>query len=181
MTNPQNILDFWFKEAGSDKWYVKDDQFDQEIWDRFSTTIHAAKAGELWLWRKDIKGRLAEIIVLDQFSRNVFRNDPRSFSSDDMALTLAQEAIHHPEYEGLIAEEKQFILMPLMHSESLLIHEQLAEPLFRETKGLGNSYHIEILHKKQIEQFGRYPFRNEALGRKSTDAEITFMAENKGF
>ena len=181
MTEYQDVLNFWFEEVNAEQWYTKDDAFDREIWDRFSTEILAAKAGELWPFRKTLKGRLAEIIILDQFSRNVFRGDAKSFSSDDMALTLAQEILEHEDIETLSTSEKQFLFMPFMHSESLHIHEEFAIPLFKNTPGLEESYRIEKLHKAQIEKFGRYPFRNEAIGRESTEEEIAFMNENKNF
>lgn len=181
MTAYQDVLNFWFKEVDAEQWYTKVDALDREIWVRFSTEILAAKAGELWQWRETLKGRLAEIIILDQFSRNVFRGDAKSFSSDDMALALAQETLNHEDMDTLSTSEKQFLFMPFMHSESLHIHAEFAVPLFKNTPGLEENYKFELLHKEQIEKFGRYPFRNEALGRESTVEEIAFMNENKKF
>lgn len=180
VASAQDILDFWFVESDSSLHFNGGDVFDKEIEDRFMPTIEAAKACELWTWRKTSKGRLAEIIVLDQFSRNVFRGDPRSFSSDDMACSLTQELMQQEDFEDLSQEEKSFALMPLMHSESAKVHEELSLPAF-EKLGSNINLKYEIAHKEQIDRFGRYPFRNEVLNRESTPEEKEFMANNHGF
>lgn len=171
----QDILDFWFSSKNADKRFQKDEAFDQEIWDRFGPTWIAACQGLLSHWRGDIYGRLAEIIVLDQFSRNLMRGDARSYSQDGMALILAQELVAHPNFEELTQEERQFGLMPYMHSESAQIHEQ-ALSLFQEHTGEG-TLHYEELHKELIDRFGRYPHRNEVLGRTSSWEEIAYLKQ----
>lgn len=172
----ENILSFWFKELSPEKRFAKDDLIDRQIRERFYSVHQAAETGELYDWRDTADGALAEIIVLDQFSRNLFRDDPRAFACDTQALVLAQEAIRRGLDEELSAEEKAFLYMPFMHSESLVIHEQWAMKYFRQ-KGLEVNLDFEIKHKVIIERFGRYPHRNKVLGRISTEEEEEFLKE----
>lgn len=171
----QDVINFWFNEIEPHQWWVKDDEFDQLIRDRFSTFHDRAIKCELFEWRNFPQGRLAEIIVLDQFSRNMFRGTSKAFSQDAMALTLSQEAVSRGIDLELEPSERSFLYLPFMHSESLVIHNQ-AEMLYRQ---LGNSSNLEfeLKHKKIIERFGRYPHRNEILGRESTDEERAFLKE----
>ncbi len=169
----QQVLDFWFKEIQPKQWWVKDQALDQLIQTRFSDTHQQANNGELFEWRNSAQGRLAEIIVLDQFSRNMYRDTPKAFASDSLALILAQEAYAAGANEELTPQQKGFLFMPYMHSESLKIHE-LAVSLFKD-HGLDGNYESELQHKKIIEQFGRYPHRNAILGRTSSAAEIEFL------
>ena len=171
----QAVLDFWFEEVTPKQWFEKDEQLDEEIRQRFGSCHQQAIQGELVTWRKTIQGRLAEIIVLDQFSRNIFRNDPRSFAYDGMALVLAQEAMNLEELNQLSVAQRSFIYMPLMHSESLAIHEE-ALKRFSE-KGMETNLDFELKHRDILVKFGRYPHRNEILNRKSTPAEIQFLKE----
>ena len=128
--------------------------------------------GELAHWRDTIEGRLAEVIVLDQFSRNLFRGTPQSFACDGMALILAQEAIRSGECERLSREQRGFLYLPFMHSESPLIHQQ-ALALYTELNN-GDQLEFELRHKAIIDRFGRYPHRNAILGRTSTPEEEAF-------
>lgn len=169
------ILTFWFEEIDQSQWWIKDDAFDQLIRDRFSDVHSKAVRCELFDWRKNPHGRLAEIIILDQFSRNMFRGSPLAFSNDPMALTLSQEAISLGIDTLLSLIERGFIYLPFMHSESIIIHDT-AENLYRE-HGVQSSLEWEIKHKNIIKNFGRYPHRNEALGRKSTDEELAFLKQ----
>ncbi|WP_199063065.1 DUF924 family protein [Serratia sp. ASV30] len=171
----QHVLDFWFEEIDPVMWFRKDDEFDRVLRTRFGQLWQAASQGELAHWRATIKGRLAEIIVLDQFSRNLFRNTPRSFACDGMALVLAQEAIATGLCENLTVEQRGFLYLPFMHSESALIHQQALE-LFRQLNN-GDQLEFEIRHKAIIERFGRYPHRNEILGRESTLEEQEFLQQ----
>lgn len=171
----QHILDFWFDEIDHSLWFKKDDQFDALLHQRFGEIHAAASRGELFGWRQTLNGRLAEIIVLDQFSRNMYRDDARAFACDGMALILTQEAIAHWHPEQLPVEQRAFLYMPLMHSESLLVHEEalrrFAEP------GLEFNLRYEQRHHEIIERFGHYPHRNAILGRQSTPDEIAFLKE----
>ena len=170
-----DILNFWFEELEPKQWFMKDMALDKTMTKRFYTTHDAAIAGELYLWRETPEGRLAEIIVLDQFSRNMFRDTPKAFASDTLALILAQEAIRQGDDQRIDIEQRAFMYMPYMHSESAMIHEQ-AEQLFSQA-GAEYNYEFELKHKVIIDQFGRYPHRNEILGRASTPEEIVFLRQ----
>lgn len=172
---PSSVLHFWFHEVTPAQRWKSDPAFDQQIADRFGDLHQKATKAELFAWRRDAAGRLAEIIVLDQFSRNLYRNDPRAFAADPMALALAQEAVAQNADRVLSAEERVFLYMPYMHSESRAIHE-LAEQLFREN-GVQSNYEFELRHKAIINRFGRYPHRNAVLGRQSTVEEIAFLQQ----
>lgn len=171
----QEILNFWFEETRPSQWWTKDDRFDQLIRDRFSDIHSRAVRCELFAWRENGQGRLAEIIVLDQFSRNMFRGSPLAFANDQMALVLAQEAVSLGIDTLLTPAERGFVYLPFMHSESLKIHE-VAEQIYRKN-GIQSSLEWEIKHKVIIERFGRYPHRNEILGRKSTQEELDFLQQ----
>ena len=173
------VIKFWFEDIDKDLWFKKSDSFDELLKKEFGYIHKSASAGELYTWRENIFGRLAEIIVLDQFSRNLFRNSPLAFSNDTMALALAQEALKSPDFNDLSVQQKAFIYLPFMHSESKKIHEVALE-LFKEP-GLEFNYKFEIEHKNIIDRFGRYPHRNEILGRKSTPEELEFLKEHNGF
>jgi uncharacterized protein (DUF924 family) len=155
------------------QWFTKDPAFDHLIKDRFQNTHDAAVSCELSSWRDTGEGRLAEIIVLDQFSRNIYRDTALSFAADPLALALAQEAVRAGAQRNLTLQQKPFLYMPFMHSESPLIHEQ-AVALFSES-GLERNLEFELKHKAIIDRFGRYPHRNTVLGRTSSDAELKFL------
>jgi uncharacterized protein (DUF924 family) len=173
MTDATAVLQFWFEETDSKYWFKKDADFDASIRSRFADIHHAASLGELAHWRETPAGRLAEIIVLDQFSRNLYRDDARAFAQDVVALVLAQEAISLGLDAGLVTVQKAFLYMPYMHSESLLVHEA-AVGLFGQP-GLEFNHDFELRHKAIIERFGRYPHRNAVLGRQSTPQELEFL------
>ena len=171
----EEVLNFWFEQLEPKQWWVKDEALDKLIAQRFGAVHAKAINGELFSWRTDIRGRLAEVIVLDQFSRNIFRNTPLSFAYDGMALVLSQEAIALNQHQTLLPVERSFLYMPFMHSESLAIHED-AVKLFADN-GIENNYQFELQHKTIIERFGRYPHRNAILGRESTEEERTFLQQ----
>ena len=166
------VLEFWLKEIDQNQWRVFDPSFDALLKKRFSDLLQKASAGELFAWREKSIGRLAEVIVLDQFSRNIYRGTPLAFAQDPMALVLSQEAISAGVMSEFNTEECSFLLMPYMHSESRAIHVQ-AEALFKEYAM--SRYEPELKHKAIIDRFGRYPHRNKILGRVSTEEEIEFL------
>lgn len=170
-----DVLNFWFNELTPQQWFAKSDALDETIKHRFGATLKAASQGELWQWRESAKGRLAEIIVLDQFSRNVYRDRPASFAQDAMALVLAQEAVALKVDANFNASEKAFLYMPYMHSESALIHQQAVQ-LFNQS-GLETNYNFELKHKEIIDKYGRYPHRNAILGRESSPDELAFLKQ----
>ena len=172
----QEILKFWFDEIEPSQWWVKDEQFDQVIIERFSDIHVKAIRCELYEWRNRAEGRLAEIIVLDQFSRNMFRGSPLSFAYDSLSLILSQEAVLLGVDEELNSAQRSFLYLPFMHSESIEIHK-VGMSLYQKN-GSQPNIDFEVKHKEIIEKFGRYPHRNKVLGRVSTDKEIEFLKQN---
>ena len=172
-TNYQDVLSFWFEEIEPASWWKKDTAFDALIKSRFAAVHNRAAACELLDWRVEAQGRLAEIIVLDQFSRNIYRDTVRAFACDDVALVLAQEAVVLGMDQTLSAVQRSFMYMPYMHSESKMIHE-MALKLYT-ANGIQSNLDFEIRHKQVIEQYGRYPHRNRLLGRESSAAEIEYL------
>jgi len=175
MPAPEEVLQFWFEESGPKSWWAADPAFDARIRARFGALHARAALGELHDWRATPRGRLAEIIVLDQFSRNLHRGSAAAFAQDLAALILAQEAVA----AGALAEfspvERAFLLLPYMHSESRAIHVE-AERLYREFAPPEN-HDFELRHKAIVDRFGRYPHRNAALGRESTPEEVEFLKQ----
>lgn len=148
---------------------------DETIRTRFGATLEAAARCELFSWRTTPEGRLAEILVLDQFSRNVYRDTPRAFAQDALALALAQELVASGLDRSLPLAQRSFAYMPYMHSESALVDAQ-AVSLFSQP-GMEDSLRFEVHHQAIIERFGRYPHRNAVLGRSSTAEELVFLGE----
>lgn len=169
----KDVLDFWYKPENKSKWFLKDEEFDKELREKFYDTWLKGCQGLLWDWRDTLRGRLAEIIVLDQFSRNLCRGKSSSFTQDKMALVLAQEAIKKDGFYKMTKEERKFLLMPFMHSESKKIHEK-SIILFKELGDSGSTDYA-YKHKEVIDKFGRYPHRNQVMGRVSSQEEIEFL------
>lgn len=173
--HPDSILHFWFIELSAKQHYVKDPALDESIKSRFGVTLEAAARCELFAWRVTPEGRLAEIVVLDQFSRNIYRDTARAFAQDPLALALAQELVALGQDRSLPLAQRSFAYMPYMHSESALVHAQ-AVLLFGQP-GLEDSLRFELRHQAIIERFGRYPHRNALLNRESTAQEMAFLSE----
>jgi uncharacterized protein (DUF924 family) len=169
------VLAFWFKEIDPESWWSVDAGFDRLIKARYGDLLERATKAELHAWRAEPRGRLAEVLVLDQFSRNIHRDSPRAFAQDPMALALAQEAIAADAGAALSMVERSFLYMLFMHSESRAMHEW-AERLFRDN-GEPQNHDFELRHKAIIDRFGRYPHRNAILGRVSTAEEIEFLRQ----
>lgn len=170
-----DVLRFWFDELTPEQWWAKDDELDQRVMQRFAVLHGRAVRCELFDWRASAKGRLAEIIVLDQFSRNMFRDSALAFANDSLALALAQEAISVGADQQLSAIERSFLYLPFMHSESLAIHD-VALTLYKNN-GIQLNLDFEIKHREIIERFGRYPHRNLVLGRVSIEQELLFLQQ----
>lgn len=177
IVNYKEVIDFWFDPEHTPLHFDEDEEFDEKVRARFLKTWEAGSEGLLVDWRKNIRGRLAEIIVLDQFSRNLWRNDIRTYTQDKMAIVLAQEVVNHKDYNKLSNDEKRFILLPFMHSESLELHDW-ADKYYKEL-GDENLMHFEKLHRDILERFGRYPYQNKDLGRESTAEELKLLEEKK--
>lgn len=175
LLDSKDVLHFWFTEIDKALWFRKDADFDHMLRDRFGDLHLQASQGELVAWRDCAHGRLAEIIVLDQFSRNLFRDSARAFAQDGMALVLAQEAVRIGADAELSPQERVFLYMPYMHSESPVIHMAAVE-LFIQN-GIPDNLDYELKHKAIIDRFGRYPHRNAILGRESSPEELAFLAQ----
>ena len=171
--HPHSILHFWFTELTPKQHFTKDPALDETIRTRFGATLEAAAKCELFAWRATPEGRLAEIVVLDQFSRNVYRDTPRAFAQDALALALAQELVASGQDRSLPLAQRSFAYMPYMHSESALVHTH-AVTLFSQP-GMEDTLRFELRHQAIIERFGRYPHRNAILGRSSTAEELAFL------
>ena len=171
----QSILHFWFEELTAKQHFGKDTALDETIRTRFDGTLDAAVRCELFVWRATAEGRLAEIVVLDQFSRNIYRDTPRAFAQDALALVLAQELVGSGQDRSLALAQRVFAYMPYMHSESALVHGQ-AVTLFSQL-GIENNLDFELRHKAIIDRFGRFPHRNAILGRTSSAEELAFLSE----
>jgi len=176
----KEIIDFWFTEVEPKQWWQKDEAFDSMIQSRFVSLHNQAKAGELFQWRETALGSLAEVILLDQISRNIYRDKPESFACDPQALALAQVAVSKGFDLDLSQAKRGFLYLPFMHSESQIIHNEAIK--LYESLGNPNSLDFECKHKAIIDKFGRYPHRNDILGRESTLEEIDFLKQpNSGF
>lgn len=180
------VLSFWFGEPGSpdrgkprEAWFRKDAAFDARIRERFLALHASAALGERDRWREDPDTLLALVIVLDQFSRNLYREDPRAFSQDAMALECAELMIARGWDAPRLPVERQFAYLPFEHSESLEMQDRSVAlfaslEAFPATKGLTA---WAEKHRDIVRRFGRFPHRNAALGRDSTPEEIAFLAE----
>ena len=172
-----DVLHFW-RDAGPDKWLEKDEAFDRAIRDKFYATYEAAAQGQLHDWETTPDGTLALIIVLDQFPRNLFRNDPRAFAADPLALAIAKRGLSSGVDRKVEHELVPFLYMPLMHAENLSDQNRCVD-LFRDYGNANNLKFAEI-HRDIIERFGRFPHRNAVLGRHTTAAEQAFL-DSGGF
>jgi len=173
--NPTDILHFWFTELTPKDHFAKDTALDETIRTRFGATLEAAARCELFAWRATPKGRLADVLVLDQFSRNVYRDTPRAFALDALALALAQELVASGQDRSLPLAQRSFAYMPYMHSESALVHAQAV--LLFDQPGMEDTLRFELRHQATIERFDRHPHRNTILGRESTPVELVFLSE----
>jgi uncharacterized protein (DUF924 family) len=169
---PGEILAFW-SEAGPDRWYTRDASFDAIIRSRFLLLWQKAAAGELSSWETSDDGALALVIVLDQFPRNMFRDDARTYSSDALAREVASRAIARGADKRVNGALLEFLYMPFMHSEHLADHQRCVD-LFRKTGHSENLRYAEG-HADIIRRFGRFPHRNRVLGRTTTPEEQAFL------
>ena len=170
-----DILNFWFVETTPESWFKKDDNFDAAIKDRFGKTVTKALAGKLDHWANDAEGCLALILMLDQFTRNIFRHSARAFSGDEMALALSLRCVERKYLDADKPFYCQFMLMPMMHSEEIDIQD-MSLPLF-ETYTSKLTHEYAIKHRDIIARFGRFPHRNAILGRPSSSDEDQFLTQ----
>lgn len=184
MSTPDEVLEFWFpadQARASKLWWGKDPQLDAEIRERFGPTLRAARAGELDHWAELARGRLALIVVLDQLSRNIHRNDPEAFAADARARALTEEGLARGHDRELQAIERLFFYLPLEHSESLDDQERCIALMQALADEFGEQYvgyvDYAVRHRDIIARFGRFPHRNAVLGRPSTAEELEFLTQ----
>jgi uncharacterized protein (DUF924 family) len=170
---PEHVLEFW-REAGPSRWFRKDDAFDADFRARFLAAHEAAARGDLDSWARSADGALALLILLDQFPRNAFRGSARMFESDAKARGVARAAIDAGFDNDFEPELRNFFYLPLMHSEDLADQDRAVEL----ARGLGGEpLRFALMHRGIIEKFGRFPHRNEMLGRTTTPEEQKFLAD----
>ena len=170
-----DILNFWFVKTTPEFWFKKDDDFDAAIRDRFGKNVTDALAGRLDAWANDADGCLALILMLDQFTRNMFRHSARAFSGDEMALALSLRCVERKYLDANKPSYCQFMLMPMMHSEDIGIQD-MSLPLF-ELYTSKSTYEYAVTHRDIIARFGRFPHRNAMLGRPSSSDEDQFLTQ----
>lgn len=173
VATPDDVIAFW-REAGYERWYGKDDAFDQDLRNRFLALWQAARDGQLSAWQDTDDGALALVIVLDQFPRNMFRNDPRAFSTDSLARTVASRAITEGRDLRIDPVMRAFLYLPFEHSEDIADQER-SIALFTALGEDGLKW--AVLHADIIRRFGRFPHRNTVLGRATTPEEAAFLTD----
>lgn len=174
------VLDFWFGETDPANWFERSDAFDAVIAERFSDAVATARDGGFDAWATTPRGCLALIILIDQFSRNLYRDSPEAWSADAAALALTRHALAEGFDADLSVSERKFLYMPLMHSEAPADQEAcvaLFRTLAAESPDEAVSLDFAIRHRDIIVRFGRFPHRNEVLGRESTAEEVEFLKE----
>jgi uncharacterized protein (DUF924 family) len=176
------ILAFWFgpaPHAARDVWFRKDAAFDAEIGARFGATVEAALGGALPEWTVTPLGTLARVLLLDQFTRNMFRDTPRAFEGDAQALVMAAAAVDAGHDRALDRYERWFLYLPFEHAENSAAQERSLELFGTLTTETGDHSLLEWAEKHAaiVRRFGRYPHRNAILGRASTPEEIAFLRE----
>lgn len=186
MTEWQAILDFWFLPADTAGhaasrtiWFKKDPAFDTRIRERFGTLIGQALAGDLQQWDSSAQGALARILLLDQFTRNTLRDTPQAFCGDALALASAQRMVAAGADCLLPPVQRYFVYMPFMHAEDLAMQQRslvLFRQLHTETGEFAGALDYAVRHHDIVARFGRFPHRNQLLGRTSTAEELAFLA-----
>ena len=176
---PNDIAKFW-RDAGPEKWYKQSDEFDAEIRDRFQNIWETARAGALDHWQETADGAFALLILTDQFPRNMFRGDARAFATDDLARNIARHAVDQGWDLQTTEPERQFFYMPFMHSESPDDHDDCVRLVADRMQNRDTLLHAQV-HREIIRRFNRFPYRNDALGRTTTEAEHRFLNEEGGY
>lgn len=179
MATAQKIIRFWVEDTGPEGWYNGTDALDTTIRDRFLPSWEAARAGALDHWQDTAEGALGFLILTDQFPRNMFRGDARSFATDAAALACAERAIDNGLDLQIDLPTRQFFYMPFMHSEEMVMQDRCVELMqdrMSDPRGAGDTLHARV-HREIIRKFGRFPYRNEALGRESSAEETAFIQD----
>lgn len=177
--SPEIIINFWFAESSQDFWFNSTPELDAQLRDRFIDTWLAAAEGKLREWEESPDGALALAIILDQFPLNMFRGQPLTYSTDSQARKVARAAIDKGFDQKLTNDQKAFLYLPFMHSEEMADQERSVE-LFNQPE-LEQSYRFALHHQNIVQRFGRFPHRNETLGRHSTPEELEYLASDEAF
>ncbi len=176
---PKTIIDFWFAERSRDLWFNSTPELDAQLRDRFIDTWLAAAEENYNAWEESPEGALALVIILDQFPLNIFRGNPLSYATEPQARRISKAAIERGFDKNLTDEQRGFIYMPFMHSEEMADQERSIE-LF-DQPGLEQSLRFALHHRDIVQRFGRFPHRNEILGRHSTRDELDYLASAEAF
>ena len=175
----QEIIEFWFSPEVTERWFDSTEDFDRQLTERFESVWEQAARGELDDWTNTAEGCLALVILLDQFPLNMFRGDAKSFSTEARSREVAAHAIDQGFDTQMISDHKAFLYMPFMHSEDLADQDRGIE-LF-DQPGLEGNLRFAHHHRGIVEKFGRFPHRNEILGRENTDAETDYLNSKEAF
>lgn len=175
----QAVLEFWFSPRVRRLWFRSTPEFDQEIQERFEETWQAARNSELKHWEEYAKGALALVIVLDQFPLNMYRRQAESFATESQALAVAARAIDLGWDRQLEPSENAFLYLPFMHSENLADQDRSVE--LYEAAGLTDNLRFARHHREIVRRFGRFPHRNAAMGRESTEEELAWLQSKEAF
>ena len=170
------ILEFWFAPGMAAKWFVRDSDLDREVGERLGALHDKAAAGEFDDWWQSARGCLDLLVLLDQTPRNIFRDDPRTYATDEMARAVTQHALDRGYDEELTHNQRGMLYLPLQHSESLADNERAVE-LTRPLTENPDFHKWAVRHLDIVARFGRFPHRNEILGRENTPEETAFLAE----
>ncbi|MEM8825061.1 MAG: DUF924 family protein [Pseudomonadota bacterium] len=173
---PDDVLKFWLQECSPEDWYKQDDALDATIRDRFEALWEQALAGKLGHWWRSPKGCLAFLILTDQFPRNMFRGTAKAFATDELARDAAKRGIEQGLDLRVPEQERQFFYLPLEHSECITDQDRAVRLIASRMKAPETLLHARA-HREIIRQFGRFPFRNDALGRISRACEAAFLKE----
>jgi uncharacterized protein (DUF924 family) len=175
VATPDEVIAFW-REAGPDRWFAKDAAFDQACRDRFTLTYEAAARGDLAEWELTPEGALAVVLLLDQFPRNMFRGTRRAYATDHAALMTADRAVERGYDQRVDPTFRRFFYLPFMHSES--VRHQERSVALNESLGDPDSITWARHHHAIVARFGRFPHRNEILGRETTPEEAQFLKDD---
>ena len=173
--NGADIVHFWFEESVPENWFKKDPEFDAMLTERFGQLVERALAGQLDDWAAEAETCLGLILLLDQMTRNIYRDTPRAFAGDELALALSLKMVDKGWLDKDNGAKRQFALMPMMHSEDLAIQDA-SLPLFK-THTMDMVYDYAVRHRDIVARFGRFPHRNHILGRPSSDSETAFLTK----
>jgi uncharacterized protein (DUF924 family) len=175
LASQEEIIAFW-EEAGPEKWFSRDDAFDAQIRERFLATYEAAVAGDLADWDESPVVALALLILLDQLPRNMFRGTTKVYATDAMALTIAEHAIEAGHHKAFKPPMSRFFILPLTHAEDLAAQDRAVA--LNEELGDADGAKWARHHRDIVARFGRFPHRNEILGRENTPEEAKFLEES---